>query len=89
MDFRYADYFGSTPSTGYERLLYDGMTGDATLFQRADMVEAAWGVVAPIQDVWNALPPRHFPNYAAGTWGPQEAAELLGRDGRQWRRITA
>jgi glucose-6-phosphate 1-dehydrogenase len=88
MDFRYADYFGSTPSTGYERLLYDCMTGDATLFQRADMVEAAWAVVAPILDVWKALPPRHFPNYAAGTWGPKEAEELLERDGRRWRRIA-
>jgi glucose-6-phosphate 1-dehydrogenase len=88
MEFRYADYFGSTPSTGYERLLYDCMTGDATLFQRADMVEASWGVVAPILDVWKALPPRNFPNYAAGTWGPKEADELLGRDGRQWRRIN-
>jgi glucose-6-phosphate 1-dehydrogenase len=88
MDFRYADYFGSTPSTGYERLLYDCMTGDATLFQRADMVEAAWSVVDPIMDVWNALPPRDFPNYVAGTWGPKEADELLARDGRRWRRIT-
>jgi len=88
MDFCYADYFGSIPSTGYERLLYDGMAGDATLFQRADMVEASWNVVAPIQDVWKALPPRNFPNYAAGTWGPQEADELIGRDGRQWRRIN-
>ncbi len=87
MDFRYADYFGSTPSTGYERLMYDCMIGDATLFQRADMVEAGWSVVAPILDVWKALPPRQFPNYAAGTWGPKEADELLERDGRQWRRI--
>ncbi|HXH13548.1 MAG TPA: glucose-6-phosphate dehydrogenase [Alphaproteobacteria bacterium] len=89
MDFCYADYFGSTPSTGYERLLYDCMIGDATLFQRADMVEAAWGVVTPILDVWRALPPRHFPNYGAGTWGPKEADELLERDGRRWRRIDA
>jgi glucose-6-phosphate 1-dehydrogenase len=88
MDFRYADYFGSMPSTGYERLLYDCMTGDATLFQRADMVEAAWSVVDPILDVWRALPPRHFPNYVAGTWGPKEADELLAREGRRWRRIT-
>jgi glucose-6-phosphate 1-dehydrogenase len=85
MAFQYKDYFGSTPSTGYERLLYDCMTGDATLFQRADMVEAGWSVVAPILDVWKALPPRNFPNYAAGTWGPREADELMERDGRQWR----
>ena len=89
MHFHYKDYFGSTPSTGYERLLYDCMTGDATLFQRADMVEAGWSVVAPILDVWKALPPRAFPNYAAGTWGPKEADEMLERDGRQWRTIEA
>jgi len=86
MDFQYADYFGSTPSTGYETLLYDCMTGDPTLFQRADMVEAAWAVVQPILDVWAALPPRDFPNYAAGSWGPQQAFDLLRRDGREWRR---
>ncbi len=87
MDFAYADYFGCTPSTGYERLLHDCMIGDATLFQRADMVEAGWSVVGPVLDVWQALPPRSFPNYAAGTWGPTEADELLERDGRQWRRL--
>jgi glucose-6-phosphate 1-dehydrogenase len=87
MDFEYAKHFGSTPSTGYERLLYDCMMGDATLFQRADMVEAGWSVVAPILDVWKALPPRSFPNYPAGTWGPKEADELLEREGRQWRAI--
>jgi len=85
MSFNYADTFGSTPSTGYERLLYDCMTGDATLFQRADMVEAGWAVVAPLLDVWKALPPRSFPNYAAGTWGPKEADDLMAQDGRQWR----
>jgi glucose-6-phosphate 1-dehydrogenase len=86
MDFHYKDYFGTTPSTGYERLLYDCMLGDATLFQRSDMVETAWSVVAPIQDVWEALPPRRFPNYAAGTWGPAEADEMLERDKRSWSR---
>jgi glucose-6-phosphate 1-dehydrogenase len=84
MDFDYEDYFGSTPNTGYERLLHDCMTGDATLFQRADMVEAGWSLIQPLLDVWKALPPRTFPNYAAGTWGPKEADELLERDGRQW-----
>ncbi|BAZ48870.1 glucose-6-phosphate 1-dehydrogenase [Nostoc sp. NIES-4103] len=85
MDFAYTDYFNSAPSTGYETLLYDCMIGDATLFQRADNVELGWKVVSPILDVWKALPPRNFPNYAAGTWGPKEADELLQRDGRQWR----
>ena len=85
MNFEYADYFGTEPSTGYETLLYDCMMGDPTLFQRADMVEAGWSVVQPILDVWTALPPRDFPNYAAGSWGPEAAAELLRRDGREWR----
>ncbi|MGA9812460.1 MAG: glucose-6-phosphate dehydrogenase [Terriglobales bacterium] len=85
MSFEYSDYFGAIPSTGYERLLHDCMIGDATLFQRADMVEAGWCVVSPVLDVWKALPPRNFPNYAAGTWGPKEAEDLLERDGRHWR----
>ncbi len=85
MDFNYADYFGKSSSTGYERLLHDCMIGDATLFQRADMVEAGWSIVNPVLDVWKALPPRNFPNYASGSWGPKEADELLERDGRSWR----
>jgi len=87
MDFEYKDYFGTQPSTGYERLLHDCMIGDQTLFQRADMVEAGWCVVSPVLDVWKALPPRDFPNYAAGTWGPTASDELLERDGREWRNI--
>jgi len=85
MNFKYADYFGTQPSTGYERLLHDCMIGDATLFQRADMVEAGWCVVSPVLDVWKALPPRNFPNYASGSWGPKDSDELLERDGRHWR----
>jgi glucose-6-phosphate 1-dehydrogenase len=85
MDFQYSDYFGTTPSTGYETLIYDCMMGDPTLFQRADMVEAGWAVVQPVLDVWKALPPRDFPNYASGSWGPSPADELLRRDGREWR----
>jgi glucose-6-phosphate 1-dehydrogenase len=85
MNFKYADYFGTQPSTGYERLLHDCMIGDATLFQRADMVEAGWCIVSSALDVWKALPPRNFPNYPAGSWGPKEADELMERDGRHWR----
>jgi glucose-6-phosphate 1-dehydrogenase len=87
MDFDYQQYFGVEHNTGYERLLRDCMAGDATLFQRADMVEAAWTVIQPIIDVWHALPARGFPNYAAGSWGPKEAEDLLARDGRAWRAI--
>jgi glucose-6-phosphate 1-dehydrogenase len=85
MNFEYQEYFGKQPSTGYERLLHDCMIGDQTLFQRADMVEAGWSVVNPVLDLWKALPPRNFPNYASGTWGPKDAEELLERDGRRWR----
>ena len=79
MNFEYQEYFGKQPSTGYERLLHDCMIGDQTLFQRADMVEAGWCVVNPILDLWKALPPRNFPNYAAGTWGPNEIRHGRGR----------
>lgn len=84
MNFEYKNYFGHVPSTGYERLLYDCMLGDATLFLRADMAEAGWSVVEPILDVWKALPPRTFPNYPAGADGPKEADDLLLREGRRW-----
>jgi glucose-6-phosphate 1-dehydrogenase len=87
MDFDYSTYFGSEHSTGYERLLRDCMAGDATLFQRSDMVEAGWSVIQPIIDVWRALPARGFPNYSAGSWGPKEAEELLERDGRSWHKV--
>src|SRR6202165_1760914 len=87
MDFDYCTYFGLEHSTGYERLLRDCMAGDATLFQRSDMVEAGWNVIQPILDVWHALPARGFPNYAGGSWGPIEADDLLERDGRSWRRL--
>jgi glucose-6-phosphate 1-dehydrogenase len=85
MDFNYVDHFGTQMSTGYERLLFDCMIGDATLFQRADMVEASWKAVTPILDVWHAIPARDFPNYEAGSWGPKEADDLLERYGRKWK----
>ncbi|MBD3160861.1 MAG: glucose-6-phosphate dehydrogenase [Candidatus Eisenbacteria bacterium] len=85
MDFCYADTFGTGPATGYETLLYDCMRGDATLFSRADNLEAAWRIVQPVLDVWSALPPRDFPNYAAGSWGPEEADRLIAPEGRSWR----
>jgi glucose-6-phosphate 1-dehydrogenase len=87
MSFEYSKYFGQAAYTGYEVLLYDCMIGDATLFQRADMVEGGWNVVDPVLDVWKALPPRRFPNYEAGSWGPKESDELLLKDGREWRTI--
>ena len=84
LDFNYSDFGPLPPATGYESLLYDCMTGDSTLFHRYDMVEAAWRIATPILDVWSTLVPRDFPNYAAGTWGPPAADQLLERDGRRW-----
>lgn len=85
MDFDYSDHFDEQVSTGYERLLFDCMVGDATLFQRADMVKSSWRIVSPVLDVWDAIPARSFPNYPAGTWGPKESDELLENDGRSWK----
>ena len=87
MDFAYKDFFKVGPSTGYETLLYDCMSGDATLFQRADNVEAGWQVVQPIIDTWANTPAKDFPNYKAGTAGPAAADERLQRDGRRWRQL--
>ncbi len=83
MRFRYEDAFNLTPNVGYETLLYDVLIGDATLFQRADNIEAAWRVVDPALKAWAA--DKSGPEmYAAGTAGPQGADALLERDGRQW-----
>jgi glucose-6-phosphate 1-dehydrogenase len=84
MAFSYRDLGGDGLATGYETLLHDCMIGERMLFLRADMVEEAWDVLTPVLDLWLALPPRDFPNYAAGTWGPASADELLARDGRHW-----
>jgi len=88
MDFRYRDYFNTEPSTGYETLVYDCMIGDATLFQRADSVEAGWAVVQPILDVWRSDKSVPLEFYTAGTAGPDAAEQLLWRSGRQWRPLT-
>jgi glucose-6-phosphate 1-dehydrogenase len=87
MDFRYSDWFKRSSEVGYETLLYDCFMGDPTLFQRADQVEATWCVVEPLLDAWREKPPESFPNYAAGSTGPEAADALLSRDGRAWRAI--
>ena len=87
MDFNYKDYFETAPSTGYETLIYDCMIGDATLFQRADSVEAGWAVVQPILDAWRGARPRELDLYQAGSAGPSEADDLIAQDRRHWRRI--
>jgi len=89
MDFSYSEHFGNAPNTGYETLIYDCLCGDATLFKRADNIEASWAIVQPILDVWQALPARSFPNYESNSWGPAEADELLKREviDREWRKF--
>jgi glucose-6-phosphate 1-dehydrogenase len=79
--FEYGDFFHETPSVGYETLLYDCMIGDATLFQRADGIEAAWTAVEPLLTAWRDAPVAF---YAAGSDGPEEAARLAARDGQAW-----
>ena len=87
MRFNYKDYFHQAPAVGYETLIYDCLIGDATLFQRADQVEAAWALVEPVLKGWQDTNPRHFPNYAAGSEGPIAANDLLAKDGLSWRAI--
>ncbi len=87
MDFRYGTTFGGSAPEAYERLNLDCMLGDPTLFARSDEVSAAWRFVTPILEAWREDPPTDFPNYAAGTWGPASASDLLERDRRHWRRL--
>lgn len=89
MTFEYKDYFESVPATGYETPIYDCMTGDAILYQRADGVEAGWRVVEPFLKAWKEAGPNGIETYDAGSEGPEEAGELLSRDGRRWRSIEA
>src|SRR5882672_6954928 len=88
MDFAYRDYFAPLASVGYETLIYDCLIGDATLFQRADTVEAAWCAVQGLLDAWARAPADDFPNYAAGSVGPAAADRLLARDGHAWLPIA-
>jgi glucose-6-phosphate 1-dehydrogenase len=87
MDFTYGSAFSVDSPDAYETLILDALLGDASLFTRADEVEAAWSIATPIIDEWANEPPPEFPSYEAGTWGPDEADQLLARDGRRWRRI--
>lgn len=84
MMFNYKDAYNGHEPEAYETLLYDVMEGDATLFMRADQVEAAWKVVMPIIDVWKERKPVDFPNYAPDSWGPEDAEALIARDGHNW-----
>jgi glucose-6-phosphate 1-dehydrogenase len=84
LDFSYSEFGDATAATGYETLLYDCMIGDMTLFHRYDSVDASWRIVNPILDVWQALNPHNFPNYEAGTWGPEASDRLIEKSGHAW-----
>jgi glucose-6-phosphate 1-dehydrogenase len=86
MRFSYVEAFAASRGTGYEVMIYSCMIGDPTLFSRTDLVEVAWQIAQPFLDAWKK-PATDFPNYQAGTWGPQAESELINRDGRQWYEI--
>ena len=88
MDFSYNGTFGSEPPEAYERLLLDGLLGDATLFTRSDEVYAQWAYTTRILEAWAKFPVRNLPVYEAGTWGPPGADEFIQKDGRLWRNTT-
>ncbi len=84
MRFDYSDTYTKGTPEAYETLLLDVMEGDATLFMRADQVEAAWELLMPILNKWESNPSSTFPNYAAGSDGPEEAETLVAKDGHHW-----
>jgi glucose-6-phosphate 1-dehydrogenase len=84
MQFSYREAFRTPSPEAYETLLLDVMRGDATLFMRADQAEAGWAAIAPILDVWGSMKATDFPNYQAGSWGPEEAEILIAQDGHGW-----
>jgi glucose-6-phosphate 1-dehydrogenase len=84
MHFSYREAFKTKSPEAYETLLADVMLGDATLFMRADQVEASWSVLMPILNTWENSKPADFPNYKSGTWGPKAAEILIAKDGRSW-----
>jgi glucose-6-phosphate 1-dehydrogenase len=87
MDFLYGASFDVAVADAYERLLLDCLLGDSTLFTREDEVQAQWTLIDNIVENWQHQPPPKFPNYAAGTWGPEEANRFIERDGRSWRKL--
>jgi glucose-6-phosphate 1-dehydrogenase len=87
MDFNYTEAFGEVAAPAYETLLLDIMIGEATLFTRSDEVEAAWRVIDPLIKYWEQNRPKRMPTYAAGSWGPREADELIEKDGIEWREM--
>lgn len=84
MQFNYSDTYAQQPPDAYETLLLDVMLGDVTLFMRDDQIEEAWKIVDPITEIWGNTSPLDFPDYPAGSWGPEDGQAIIARDGRTW-----
>ncbi len=84
MQFNYSDTYVEQPPDAYETLLLDVMLGDVTLFMRDDQIEEAWKIIDPISEVWSSATPIDFPDYPAGSWGPEDGQAIIARDGRTW-----
>ena len=88
-NFSYRTAFAGNTPVAYQTLLLDAMRGDPTLFTRGDEIEAEWSIITPIEEAWAQLPPPEFPNYAAGSEGPNAASELIAEELRGWHAIAA
>lgn len=88
MDFQYGTYFGKTSPEAYERLIFDAILGDSTLFAREDEVIESWKLLSPLLELWKNQPPIDFPNYSIGSEGPKSSEDLIAEDKRQWRLIS-
>jgi glucose-6-phosphate 1-dehydrogenase len=89
MTFSYGTAFGEFPATAYETLLLDAMQGDQTLFNRSDAVALSWEILKPVLETWESTKAASFPNYTAGSWGPEAADALLASDGHAWKNETS
>ena len=87
LDMLYKTTFNVEPPEAYERLIFDSMTGDQTLFIRGDEAEAAWSVIDPVEQAWAASDKKPDP-YEPGSWGPKSASKLIEEDGRSWQQST-
>src|SRR5206468_5144497 len=88
MIFSYAEAYGDNQPEAYETLLEDVIEGNPTLFMRADQVEAAWKIIEPILEAWQTRTPVDFPNYSPGSWGPEDADELIAKNGYHWVNLS-
>ncbi|MCB1877084.1 MAG: glucose-6-phosphate dehydrogenase, partial [Chromatiales bacterium] len=84
LHFSYAEAFRTRIPAAYETLLYEILAGDQSLFMRSDQIQAAWTLLQPVLDAWNNFPATDFPNYPAGSWGPESAEGLISQDRRSW-----